>query len=243
MFADIFIILAKVFTTTIKGPYRLREIFQHIYTMSIGSLPIIVVATIFAGTVVTGEIALHMDMALHTVDMVPGVTGLFIFREIGIVIPCLLLVAKVGAATAAEVSSMKVTEQIDALKLLGIDPVEYLVYPRFIASVFSTTCLTLLSIFITLICGILVSHINYGLQWQEYINRLVPFLRYSDLLCALCKGLVFGGVIPIVSCLYGFRCRGGADGVGLATTQSVVTSTLLIVILDFILTYIFSLVL
>ena len=108
------------------------------------------ISTAFAGLVVTNEIAWHMDRALHTVAMIPGFTGQFILRELGIAIPALLLVAKVGASITAEVGSMKVTEQIDALKLLGIDPINYLVFPRFIASIFSGACLVLIAAGVTL---------------------------------------------------------------------------------------------
>jgi phospholipid/cholesterol/gamma-HCH transport system permease protein len=239
---DFVLILLKIVGIFFKGPYRIREIFKHAAAISYGSFPIVLVATIFAGIVVTAEIALHMNMALNTIEMVPGVMGQFIFREIGIIIPALLLVAKVGASTAAEVSTMKITEQIDALKLLQIDPVEYLVYPRFVASVFSTVCLTVFSIFITLICAAIFSKINFGVTYYEYLNNFIPFVNMVDVACALSKAAVFGGLIPIVSCLHGFSCEGGAEGVGRSTTQSVVVSTIAIVVLDFVLTYLFSLV-
>ncbi len=236
-------IIVKTLRTCVRGPRRRAEIVQHMTHMGVESLPIIVIATAFAGLVVTSEIAFHMDMALHTVEMIPGFSGQFIFRELGIAIPALLLVAKVGASTTAEVSTMKITEQIDALKLLGIDPVEYLVYPRFVSSILMVSCLTLISIFVTLACAIAFAVINHGFSTMEYLNNLTPFLSTKDLVCALVKGSVFGAVMPIVSCFYGFRCSGGAEGVGLATTQSVVTSTILVIVLDFLLTYAFSLIL
>lgn len=231
---------AAIFNPKVK---RKSEIMAHISQMSIESLPIIVIATAFAGIVVTGEIAFHMDMALHTVEMIPGFSGQFIFRELGIAIPALLLVAKVGAATTAEVGTMKVTEQIDALKLLGINPVHYLVYPRFIASIVVVTSLTLIAILVTLTCAISFAVLKHGFSFQEYLNSLVPFLTQWDLLNAITKGMVFGAVIPLVSCFYGFRCGAGAEGVGTATTNSVVTSTVLVITLDFLLTYLFSLIL
>jgi phospholipid/cholesterol/gamma-HCH transport system permease protein len=205
--------------------------------MGMGSLPIIVFSTAFAGLVVTTEIAWHMDDALHTITMVPGFTGQFIIRELGIAIPALLLVAKVGASITAEVGSMKVTEQIDALRLLKIDPVEYLVFPRWIGSMIAVSCLVFLSIFVTLSTAILVAVTRYGFGFQEYLNALRPFLETSDLAGALFKGVVFGSIIPVVGCTFGFRCQGGAEGVGEATTQSVVTSTVLVIFWDFLLTF------
>jgi phospholipid/cholesterol/gamma-HCH transport system permease protein len=239
---EIFYILGKTLRTCFVGPYRFKEIFEHLYAMGIGSLPIIVISTVFAGIVVTGEIAHHMNLALNTLQMIPGVSGQFIFRELGIIIPSLLLVAKVGASTTAEIATMKITDQIDALKLLKIDPIEYLVYPRFVANIISTCCLTLIAIFVTLTFAILFAVTTYGFTATEYLNNLAPFISLIDLLCALVKGVVFGGVMPIISCCYGFRCSGGAEGVGLATTNGVVLSTVVIIVLDFCITYLFSLI-
>ena len=239
---EILYIFGKTLRTCFVGPYRFKEISDHLYAMAIGSLPIIIIATVFAGIVVTGEIAHHMDLALNTLQMIPGVSGQFIFRELGIIIPSLLLVAKVGASTTAEVATMKITDQIDALKLLKIDPIEYLVYPRFVANIISTCCLTLIAIFVTLTFAIIYAVTSYGFTPTEYLTNLTPFSSLTDLLCALVKGVVFGGVMPIISCCYGFRCEGGAEGVGLATTNSVVLSTVVIIVLDFCITYLFSLI-
>jgi phospholipid/cholesterol/gamma-HCH transport system permease protein len=239
---DLIFIFLKTLKTCFSGPYRLREISDHLYTMAVGSLPIILIATIFAGIVVTGEMAHHMNLALNSLQMIPGVSGQFIFRELGIIIPSLLLVAKVGASTTAEVATMKITDQIDALKLLKIDPIQYLVYPRFVANIISTCCLTLISVFVTLSFAILYATTSYGFTASEYLNNLAPFISLTDLGCALVKGIVFGGVMPIISCCYGFRCEGGAEGVGLATTNGVVLSTVVIIVLDFCITYLFSLI-
>lgn len=219
--------------------WRWSEISDSIVQNGIGSLPIISLSTAFAGIVVTHQIAWHMNKALHDVSMIPGFIGQFILRELGIAVPALLLVSKAGAAITAEIGSMKVTEQIDALKLLGIDPVNYLVYPRFIAAIISSACLTLVAISITLGCSIGVAVLRYHFSLMEFLNALRHFVGPRDLLCALVKGIVFGTVIPIISCAYGFRCKGGAEGVGNATTNSVVTSTIVIISLDLLLTTIF----
>lgn len=223
-----------------RWPWRWSEIVSAMVQIGVGSVPIIAVSTAFAGLVVTHEIAWHMDAALHTVSMIPGFTGQFILRELGIAIPSLLLVAKVGASITAEVGSMKITEQIDALRLLRIDPVRYLVFPRFIASILSVACLTLISIGVTLTCAIWVAVNHYNFSVLEYVNALRHFVGVKDLVCALVKGIVFGSIIPIVSCAYGFRCKGGAQGVGSATTNAVVSSTIVVIVLDFVLTYFFT---
>ncbi len=220
--------------------WRRSEIMQSIIQSGIKSIPIVVLSTAFAGVVVTQQIAWHMDLALHDVSMIPGFTGQFIFRELGIAIPALLLVSKVGASITAEIGTMKVTEQIDALKLLRIDPVEYLVFPRFIAGIVSSACLTLLAVAVTLCCSGLVGVLGYNFGILEFLNGMKHFIGVADLACALVKGVAFGSLIPIISCAYGFRCEGGAQGVGTATTQAVVSATVAIIILDFLITYLFT---
>ena len=240
---DIPVLFLKSVACGFKRPWRWNEILTAMVQIGVGSVPIITVSTAFAGLVVTNEIAWHMNEALHTTDMIPGFTAQFIIRELGIAIPALLLVAKVGASITAEVGSMKVTEQIDALVLLGIDPIGYLLFPRFVASIVSIACLTLISIAVTLSCAILVAILRYHFSLLEYLNALNHFIGFKDLLCALIKGMIFGAVIPVISCAYGFKCAGGAEGVGTATTNSVVTSTITVIALDFLLTYLFTLIL
>lgn len=224
----------------LKRLWRWREILIQIVQIGWGSLPIISISTAFAGLVVTLEIAWHMREALSNISMVPGFTGQFILRELAIAIPALLVVSKVGASITAEVGSMKITEQLDALKLLGIDPISYLVFPRWIASMLSLACLTAVSIAITLFCAMIVATVQLNFSFMEYLNNLRQFVGPKDVLCALTKSIVFGSVIPVISCAYGFRCRGGAEGVGSATTNSVVASTIAVITLDFILTYFFT---
>jgi phospholipid/cholesterol/gamma-HCH transport system permease protein len=220
-----------------RRPWRWEEIRHAVVQNGIGSLPVIAFSTAFAGLVVTTEIAWHMDLALGTVSMIPGFTGQFIVRELGIAVPALLMVSKVGASTTAEVGTMKVTEQIEALRLLGIDPVGYLVFPRWVASIGAMVCLTLIAIAITLAFAISVAVISYNFSVLEFLNALRHFVGPWDLFAAAIKGAVFGAVVPIVSCAYGFQCSGGAKGVGSATTDSVVTSTILVILLDFVLTF------
>jgi phospholipid/cholesterol/gamma-HCH transport system permease protein len=223
-----------------RACWRRTDIFHFVVQNGVGSLPIITISTAFAGIVVTQQIAWHMKISLHDVSMIPGFTAQFILRELGIAIPAMLLVSKAGAGITAEVGTMKVTEQIDALKLLGIDPITYLVFPRFIASLISGACLTVLAIFVTLLGATVVTTLRYHFSLLEFLNTLRHFIGINDLFCALFKGIVFNAFIPIISCVYGFKCRGGAEGVGTATTNSVVTSTIAIITLDFFLTYFFT---
>jgi phospholipid/cholesterol/gamma-HCH transport system permease protein len=239
VFFQILSLVRAVARESVRFPWRGREILSLIDSLGVQSLPIIVIATAAAGLVTTNEIAWHMNSALQTVSMIPGFTGQFIFRELGVVIPAFLMISKVGASLTAEIGSMKITEQLDALKMLKIDPVAYLVFPRWIACTVSLICLTLVSLAVTLLCAMLAAMARYHFNFMEYSNALLQFVRTSDVICAIVKSAVFGAVIPLISCAYGFRCQGGSQGVGEATTQSVVTSTLVVIVLDFLLTTLF----
>jgi phospholipid/cholesterol/gamma-HCH transport system permease protein len=235
-----FRLLQQLFRQAGAGPHRSRETGLAIESIGFGSLPIISIATGFTGLVMTSEIAWHMDFALSNVSMIPGFTGQFVLRELGIAVPALLLVSKVGASMTAELASMKVTEQLDAFKLLRIDVVSYHIFPRWIACIISTVCLTMVSIVITLLIAMLTAVTKYHFNFDEYWNTLTQFISGMDLVCAMTKAAVFGMLIPPIACAYGLRCKGGAQGVGQSTTDAVVTATLAVIAVDFLLTALFS---
>jgi phospholipid/cholesterol/gamma-HCH transport system permease protein len=232
--------LQKLIQQLMKGPHRQLDIMNQMETIGIGSLPIITIATGFTGLVMTSEIAWHMDFALSNVSMIPGFTGQFVVRELGIAVPALLMVSKVGASLTAELASMRITEQLDAFKLLKIDVVSYHIFPRWAACTAATVCLTLISIAITIIIAMFTAVTKYHFNSEEYFNTLAQFVNSFDLLCAVTKSAVFGTVIPPIACAYAMKCEGGAQGVGQATTDAVVSCTLAVITLDFILTAIFS---
>ena len=233
-------LLGRLFIHAVRGPNRRSEIVTQINLIGIQSIPIIAIATGFTGLVMTSEIAWHMDFALSNVSMIPGFTGQFVLRELGIAVPALLLVSKVGASMTAELASMKTTEQLEAYQLLKIDVLSYHIFPRWIACILSTICLTLISIAVTLIIAMITAVFQYHFTTQEYLNTLTQFISTTDLLCALTKGAIFGMIIPPISCAYGLLSEGGAQGVGQATTDAVVTATLSVIAFDFILTAVFS---
>jgi phospholipid/cholesterol/gamma-HCH transport system permease protein len=238
--ATILRLLAECLAQAGRFPWRGQEILASIVQMGVGSLPIVVISTTFAGMVTTNMMAYHMARVLQSVDMMPGFTAQIILRELGTAIPALLLVSKAGASMTAEVGTMKITEQIDALRLLRIDPVRYLVFPRFIASIVSCACLTMVAIVVTLFFAVVIAVTKYRFGALEYVNAMRHYIEPKDLVFAAVKSAAFGAVIPIISCAYGFECKGGAEGVGSAATDSVVASTIAIIVLDFALTFAFS---
>jgi len=236
-------LMKKLFQQTLHGPHRKLEFMNQMEIIGVGSLPIITIATGFTGLVMTSEIAWHMDFALSNVSMIPGFTGQFVVRELGIAVPALLMVSKVGASLTAELASMRITEQLDAFKLLKIDVVSYHIFPRWAACTVATICLTLISIAITIIIAMITAVSKFHFNSQEYFNTLAQFINSMDLVCAVTKSAVFGMVIPPIACAYALKCEGGAQGVGQATTDAVVTCTLAVITLDFIMTAFFSAVL
>lgn len=232
--------LKEFFLALLTTPIRVKETIFQIYEIGYKSTPIILFSVSFAAAVTIIEYSYHIRLVIGSAALVPGFAALLILRELGAVITALLLTSRVGAGIAAEVGTMKVTEQIDALKLLNIDPMRYLVVPRFLASVFSSVMLVVFANATCLFFCMVVSASELGFSWQSFLHAMNHFAQFKDLLLSMVKGAVFGSVIPVVSCFYGFQCKAGAEGVGRATTQSVVTNAILIIILDFILTYLFS---
>lgn len=232
--------ISEVFYDLLTPPFRTRETILQLYLIGVKSAPIILFSLSFAAAVTILEYAYHMKLVIQTAALVPGFAALLILRELGAVITALLMTSKVGAGITAEIGTMQITEQIDALKLLSVDPIRYLVIPRFVASVLSAMALVVFANAMCLLFAMLVSSQYLTHSPEMFLTSMNTFAGYKDYVLAIVKAAIFGAVIPLVSCYYGFRCKAGAEGVGLATTQSVVTNAVTIIILDFILTYLFS---
>lgn len=220
--------------------FRIKESIHQVNFVANESLVIVGFCVAFAAMVTILESSFHMKMVIQNDSMVPGFAAMLILRELGAVVTALLLTSRVGAGIAAEVGTMKVTEQIDALKMLGINPTHYLLLPRFIGCVVGGVLLTILANSLCLFCAFLVSEAYLGFTSGVFLTVFTRFVHFQDIFFAAIKGACFGAIIPLVSCYYGFNCKEGAEGVGEATTKSVVTSSILIIMIDFILSYVFS---
>ncbi|MBN8535549.1 MAG: ABC transporter permease [Deltaproteobacteria bacterium] len=221
-------------------PFRFKETIQQLYFVANGSLWIIVFCVCFAAVVTILESSFHMKLVIQNDSMVPGFASLLILRELGAVVTALLLTSRVGAGIAAEVGSMKVTEQIDALKMLGIDPVNFIVIPRLFATTIGCMILCVIANMVCIFAAMLVSEQILGYTTSMFLTAMNRFVNFQDIIFAIIKAMFFGMVIPLISCFFGFRCKSGADGVGNATTQSVVFASIAIIVLDFVLSYTFS---
>ncbi len=220
--------------------FRRDEFFQQLYFIGNRSLPIVVFCVAFAAIVTILESSFHMRMVIQNDSMVPGFAAILILRELGVIIASLLLCSRVGAGYASEVATMQITEQIDALKMLNINPYSYLVVPRVLAGVVGTVFISIVANMVCLYAAAKVAEIYMGFTPNMFLNSMLQFVEMKDLFFAAVKGAVFGGIIPLVACYMGFNCKNGADGVGSATTNAVVVASVLIIVFDFIMSYVFS---
>lgn len=222
----------RAFGRALKRPYYLREIIVQMDTVGVGSLMIIVLTGVFTG----GVLALQTSSTLQTFGAT-GVTGTLVMtsmvREMGPVLASLMLAGRVGSAIAAELGSMVVSEQVDAMRALGTDPIKKLVWPRIFALIVMTPALTLIADIVGAVGGWAVSSALMNVASSVYISSAKDALTYNDIIGGMMKPAVFGFLIAIVSCRAGLRTHGGTVGVGRSTTQAVVLSDILILASDF----------
>jgi phospholipid/cholesterol/gamma-HCH transport system permease protein len=204
------------------------------------SLPILLLINFLIGVILAMQSAYQLKK-MGAVDFIPGIVAVTICREIGPLITAIVISARVGAAITAELGTMVVGEEIMALQTMALRPIPFLVVPRFIALTVMLPCLTIITDFIGLYGGYLISVTDLQMSSGQYINGTINSLALSDLYTGLAKSVGFGMVIALVSCHEGLSVEGGAEGVGVATTHSVVYSILLIIITDLIFTALFYL--
>ena len=219
-------------------PLRAQAVAYELWKIGVQSWFIVAVSSLFIGMVLAFQSAYQMQK-LSAEIYIAGLVSLSVVREIGPVITALIVAGRVGSAIAAELGTMKVTEQIDALVTLAADPVRFLVVPRFIAMVIALPLLTLWADAIGILGGFLVGTQKLGILPSLYWMMTTIPLAFRDLFSGLLKAVIFATVICVVSCFEGFRTEGGAEGVGRSTTVAVVTSFLLIIAADCLCTALF----
>jgi len=196
------------------------------------------VTLFFTGMVMAFQIGRAMDSLMSGSSIFIGsAVTISMFRELCPVITGLLLAGRVGSSIAAEIGTMKVTEQIDALRTLAAEPVQYLSVPRFIACLVMTPVLTLITDVTGVLGGAFISFMSLGITLDKYVDNILNYTDLADLTTGLVKSVFFGMEIAIISCYQGFHTSGGAEGVGKATIQAVVKSSMAILISDYFLTY------
>ena len=224
-------VIAACFSPPIYG----RLIGQQMMRVGYFSLPVVGLTAFFTGAVLALQIYLGGNR-YGAEAIVPQIVVLGITRELGPVIAGLMVAGRVAAAIAAEIGTMKVTEQIDALTTLATNPLKYLVVPRLIAAMVTLPILTAIGDSIGVFGGYVVATQNLGFTGSIYLKNTVDFAKSEDITSGLIKAAVFGFIVALMGCYHGFHSKGGAQGVGRATTDAVVSSCILILAADFILT-------
>ena len=232
------ILLTRAVGGALGRPFRSYMILEQLGIIGVRSLLITFISSLFIGMVLAFQSAYQMQK-LSAEMYIAGLVSLSMLREIGPVITALIVAGRVGSAIAAELGTMQVTEQIDALKTLGVSPVGFLVVPRFIALVIGLPVLTLFADAVGIFGGFIIGTLKLNILPSLYWKMTTLPIVYKDLFTGLFKSFVFAMVICIVSCFEGFRTEGGAEGVGRSTTSAVVSSFILIISADCLLTAMF----
>ncbi len=210
---------------------RWKATLDQMNKIGVMSLPLVFLTSLFTGMVLALQSAYQLRLFAaekFTSDLI----SVSLCRELGPVLTAMVVAGRVGASIAAELGTMKVTEQIDALKALATNPIQYLVIPRFVAALFMLFILTIYADWIGMFGGYLISVFKLGMSSHMYIKRGMDALVVKDVVTGLIKAFFFGGFISIVGCYFGFHARGGAEGVGRATTLAVVVSLILVIASD-----------
>ena len=222
----------RAVTNIFRKPRYFRDTLQQMDIIGVGSLLIILLTGFFTG----GVLALQSSKSLKAfgaVNLTGQLVSLSLIKELGPVLTALMLAGRVGSGIASELGSMVVTEQIDAMRALGTDPTKKLVTPRLIATTTMLPLLTVMADLLGLVGGWIVSLYTLKLNTSLYWNTALRSIDYNNALEGLLKPIVFGFLVGMVGCYFGLRTRGGTQGVGRSTTQSVVTASILIIVADF----------
>lgn len=221
-----------------SGHIRFKLVGQEMYKLGTRSLTLINVTALFIGMVFAIQIAYSLDF-IGAKYYLGTILGISIVRELGPVVSALLIAGRAGSGMAAEIGSMKITEQVDALRAMGISPVEYLMVPRILAMLIMTPILTLYADFVGIAGGLIISKYQLNIDGYFYMHKVTQMLTMNDVFSGLSKSLFFGFFVAVISCYHGFSVRRGSSEVGHAATKAVVASSITILVSDFFLTRFF----
>ena len=234
---EILILLWRTLRSFREAPHNMTSIFTQMTIIGYETLPVASVMAFFMGMVLALQTGVELSK-YGTQNIIGGIVGLSMVRELGPVMTSFLVAGRAGSAMAAEIGVMKVYEEIDALKTLDIDPVRYLVMPRLIAALICVPVLTIYADCVGMVGGAIISHLHPRLfiSYSTYTDSLRMALKFEEIFDGLIKAFVFGGIIAMICCYVGLKTSGGARGIGLSTTRSVVLSFILILVANYFLT-------
>jgi phospholipid/cholesterol/gamma-HCH transport system permease protein len=221
----------------VRPPFYPRLVGRAFMEIGFNSLPVVALTALFTGMVLA--LQSYTGFARFNAEsQIASIVVLSVTRELGPVLAGLMVSGRAGAAMAAELGTMRVTDQIDALTTLATRPMKYLVAPRLVAGIIAMPLLVLIADILGVLGGFLVSTLRLGFSPDTYLTNSFSILKTGDVVSGLIKAAVFGFIIALMGCFNGYRSRGGAQGVGATTTSAVVSASVLILALDYILTQI-----
>ena len=220
---------------TFRKPFKLNYIFKQMEFIGVNSSVIVIITGVFTGMVLALQ-SYHGFRKFGGEGFVGATVALSMTRELGPVLTALMVTGRAGSAMAAELGTMRVTEQIDALTVMALNPVKYLVVPRVVAAFIMLPILTIISDFVGILGGYIVGVKLLGVNEGAFINKIIKHVELEDIYNGLIKAACFGIILSLVSCYKGFYTSGGAEGVGRSTTDAVVISSVSILISDYVLT-------
>ncbi len=221
-----------------RKPFYFRLFIEQCYALGVKSSSLVFITALSTGMVMSLQFGYGLERFGGKL-YVPRVVGLSIMRELGPVLTCLMIAGRVGSGIASEIGSMNVTQQIDAIRALGTDPIKRIVIPRILSCLLMIPLLTVAADIVGIFGGMFISNIELNIHPDFYFHESLASLQYTDFLVGVGKTVFFGFFIAVTGCYYGLKTSGGTQGVGQATTKTVVTSSILIVVFDFVLTKIF----
>ncbi|MDD5439735.1 MAG: ABC transporter permease [Candidatus Omnitrophica bacterium] len=232
------ILIAEMALVIIRPPFRIRQSIRQIKMIGTESLPIVTLISFFTGMVLALQSAYQMQK-ISAEMYIASLVALSMTRELGPVLTALIVAGRCGASITAELGTMRVTEQIDALETMGTNPLNYLVIPRFWALLISLPILTIFADVVGMLGGYVIGCYKLHITHHMYIRMTFDPLKHRDIFNGLIKSVVFAIIICVIACFEGLNTREGAEGVGKATTSSVVRSFILIIAADCLLTALF----
>ena len=230
-----FSMLGRIILWAPRPPYDIAELLRQMVRIGVNSIPVVFLTTLFTGMVLALQ-SYHAFAKFNATGLVGSVVALSLMQELSPVLCSLMVTGRVGSSMAAEIGSMRITEQIDALEALATEPVQYLFVPRVLASIVVLPLLVVLGDVVGMVGGYFVSVQLLGSNATAYYESSFQYVELNDFTSGIIKAAVFGLIFSVVACVRGYYTTGGAEGVGRSTTQAVVVGSLSILLTDFFLT-------
>ena len=234
-FGEFALLSQKALAALVRPRFPFRELLFQFESLAVRSAPLVIITSVFTGMVLALQTAFSLTR-FGAKPYVGSIVGLAIVRELGPVLAALMLGGRAGAGIAAELGSMQVTEQVDAIRAMGADPIQKLVLPRVAATTLGLPLLTIFAITLGIAGGMLVAEAQFGIAGSFYLQTVTNVVGVSDFASGVAKTFVFGWAIGMIGCHVGLATEGGTVGVGRATTRAVVVASIAVLVADFFLT-------